>query len=244
MNREKFDESMGRVLAFTHAPKTPAEVEHLHKYLNGLYEAVGDMDAYTFEQVTVELCKNMSRGQRPMPGQFRAIYSRLKNEQRASKPVHVCPSCKNTIWNMVRMMETKTGLEMDFAEPCPECQSRHPLKDAPPRDGWIKVELPRSPHDQEMLDKAKAMGPRGAKFVLDMIEKSKNRTNFSDEVIIALVERAGDTPKQENPAFENALNKLKPSSLETSEPAREQPKGDGSSAQKVLVNGEEYEIEE
>ncbi len=141
-----------------------------------------------------------------MPGQFRAICRRLKEEQRAGKPIHVCPTCKNTIWVTVRMMETKTGLEMDFAEPCPQCQSRHPLKDAPPRDGWIKVELQRTPHDEEMLKQARAMGPKGARFVLDMIEKRK--VSFSDEVILALVERAGDTPKQENKAAEAVLSKL------------------------------------
>lgn len=226
MNIEQFNGSMARVLAFTQSPKNQAEAEHLNGYMRGLYEAVGDMDAFTFEKVTIELCKNMSRGQRPMPGQFRAIYRRLKEEQRSSQPTKVCGTCKNVLWVTVRMLESKTGLEADFAEPCPECQSRHPLKDAPPKDGWIKVELPRTTHDEEMLMKAKTMGPKGARFVLDMIEK--RRVNFHDDVILALIERAGDTPKQENKVAEAVLDKL----TVVKEP------------QTVTVNGEKYEVEE
>lgn len=147
MNREQFNSSMARILSFTHAPKTKDDIAHLDRYLSSLYEAIGNMDAFLFEKVTIELAKNMGRGQRPMPSQFWAVYNRIRGEEAAHKPVEVCPSCKNTIWIMVRMVETKTGVEMDFAEPCPECQSRHPLKDAPPRAGWIKVERKRSPHD-------------------------------------------------------------------------------------------------
>lgn len=231
MNIEQFNESMKRVLAFTQAPKNQSEAQHLQNYMNGLYEAVGDMDGFLFERVTVELCKNMSRGQRPMPGQFRAIYYRLKDEQRAKSPERICPSCKNTVWVMSVMMETATGKEAIFAEPCPECQSRHPLKDAPPRLGWIKVEKPFTPHDQQMLIQAKAMGPKGARFVLDLVEKMN--TNFHPDVILALLERADSQP-QENKAAEAVLSSL------TREPQRE------TTAQAVAGSGapEVYEIEE
>lgn len=220
MNREQFDGSMKRVLSFTQSPKSPADVEHLQRYMNSLYEAIGSMDAFLFEKVTVEICKNMGRGQRPMPGQFWAVYSRLKAEDTASKPIEVCPSCKNTIWNMVWMMETSTGAEAMFVEPCHSCQHRHPLKDAPPRAGWVRVEKNRSAHDQEMLDKASNMGRRGARFVLDLVERF--RVNFSEEVILKLVERAADTPSE--PPTGPAVQALE--------------------ALTVVSKSEEYEIEE
>jgi len=242
MNYEQFNESMKRVLAFTLAPKTPADTENLNRYMKATYEAIGTMDAYLFEKVTIEICRNMGRGQRPMPGQFWAVYSRLKAEQKASQPAEVCPSCRNTVWTMVWMMEQKTGLEALFAEPCPGCQHRHPLKDAPPRQGWIRVEKKGSTHDQEMLQKATTMGTKGARFVLDLVEKF--RVNFSEEVILKLIERAGDEPSKPPPGpIVATLERLKPS-----EPPREAapsiPAAVGSAAPKVTVNGEEYEIEE
>jgi len=221
MNFDQFNESMKRVLAFTLAPKTPADTENLNRYMKATYEAIGTMDAYLFEKVTVEICRNMGRGQRPMPGQFWAVYSRLKAEERSSKPPEVCPSCKNTVWTFVRMMETKTGTEALFVEPCPSCQHRHPLKDAPPREGWVRVEQSRTSHDQEMLEKATTMSPKGARFVLDLVEKF--RVNFSEEVILKLIERAGDEPsKPPTGPIVATLERL----------------------QKVTVNGEEYEVEE
>lgn len=249
MNRQQFDESMRRVLAFTQAPKTPAEVQHLQSYMNGLYEAISDMDGFLFDQVTVELCRNMSRGQRPMPGQFRAIYYRLKDEHRSKQPERVCPSCKNTTWIEVTLMETATGKEDVFAKPCPECQHGHALKDAPLRSGWVEVERPAMPHDRRLLLEAQKMGLRGARFVLDLVEK--HRVNFPDDVLLALLERAGDEPKQENKAAEVVLEKL----TVVKEPAREQTAAkevratgvavEGSAApHTVTVNGEEYEVEE
>jgi hypothetical protein len=230
---------MERVLSFTQAPKTKEEIEHLNRYLKALYEAIGNMDAYTFEKVTVELAKNMGRGQRPMPSQFWAVYHRIKSEDAAGKPVEVCPSCKNTTWTMIRMMETKTGMECDFAEPCAGCQSRHPYKDAPARGGWVRVERKSSPHNEEMLERARTMGARGARFVLDLIEKHKNSMNFSDDVILALVERAGSEPTQSNPQAEAVLEKLE---VIPDPVRREQPQGDGNPV-RVTVNGEEYEVE-
>lgn len=208
MNRAQFDESMKRVLAFTNAPRTPAEIEHLQGYLNGSYEAISYMEPYLFDQVTIEICKNMSRGQRPMPGQFRAVYFRLKDEQKAKQPERICPTCKNTLWIEGTMLETKTGLEDLFAKPCPECQQRHPLKDAPSRSGWVDVETAYKPHDQAMLDRAKAMGPKGARFVLDLIDKMKGKANFHPDVVLELVKRAGDEPHQSNPQAEAVLDKL------------------------------------
>lgn len=239
MNFDQFGESMKRVLSFTQAPKTPSDTENLNRYMKALYEAIGTMDAYVFEKVTVEICKNMGRGQRPMPTQFWAVYSRLRQEDAAGKPVVVCPSCRNTIWTMVRMLETKTGYELDFAEPCPACQHRHPFKDAPPREGWIRVEQKRSSHEQEMMDQARKMGAKGARFILGMVERGAAK--FSDEVVLELVIRAGDTPAQSNPVVEQVLSAVKV------EPAREAVSvaAVGSSAPSlVTVNGEEYEVDD
>lgn len=239
MNYDQFGESMKRVLSFTQAPKTPSDIENLNRYMKALYEAIGTMDAYVFEKVTVEICKNMGRGQRPMPGQFWAVYSRIRGEEAASKPIEVCPSCRNTIWTLVRMLETKTGFEMDFAEPCPACQHRHPFKDAPPRVGWIRVEKKRSSHEEEMMADAKKMGAKGARFILGMIERGA--VKFSDEVILELVIRAGDTPPQSNPQVEAALNGIKV------EPAREAASvaAVGSSGPTMFTpDGEEYEVDD
>jgi hypothetical protein len=90
----------------------------------------------------------------------------------------------------------------------------------------IKVELQRKPHDQDMLDRARTMSPAGARFVLDLIEKHKNKMNFADDVILTLVERAGDAPKQSHPQVEAVIAKLVIA-----------PK-------LVTVNGETYEVEE
>jgi hypothetical protein len=242
VNNDQFKQSMARILSFTQAPKTKDDTDNLNRYLNALYEAIGNMDAFLFEKVTIELAKNMGRGQRPMPGQFWAVYSRLKAEDSASKPTEVCPSCRNTIWTMVRMMETKTGMEAEFAEPCHGCQQRHSLRDAPARSGWIKVERKASTHNREMLEKARTMGARGARFVLDLIEKHK--TVFSDDVILALVERAGSEPTQSNPAAEAVLSKLEVIPDPVSREAAPMVAVGSPDPAKIIVNGEEYEVEE
>lgn len=207
MNFEQFSGSMGRILSFTAAPKTPSEIDNLQRYLKALFEAIGNMDAFTFEKVTVELCKNMGRGQRPMPGQFWAVYHRLKSEDMAGRPVEVCQSCKNTTWVYLTMMEQGTGMYSDFCEPCPGCQSRHPFKDAPPKAGWVRVETAKRTHDEKLIEAVHKMGSRGARYVLDLAEKFK--VNYSDAVLDALILKAGDEQPQENAAAEAALAGIK-----------------------------------
>lgn len=232
MNQQEFNSSMARILSFHNAPKTPADAKNLENYLASLYEAVGRMDAFTFERVTKELALNMGRGQKPMPSQFWAVFHRLKGEDNSGR-VDICDSCKSTGWVYAHMLETKTGVEGDFAAPCPKCRLRHPLKDADPRLGWIFQDKAASDHEQQLLEMARKMGPKGARFVLDLSDKHK--VNFSDTVLSELVQRSADLPPQENKTVEAVLEKL------SREPGRE-------AAAEVAVGStapsESYEIEE
>ena len=75
--------------------------------------------------------------------------------------------------------------------------------------------------------KPKTMSAKGARFVLDLIEKF--RVNFAEDVALMLIERAGDEPSgTPNAPVVKVLESLKV------EPT----------PQAVTVNGEEYEIEE
>lgn len=207
MNEQEFNTSMARILSFHNAPKTPLDAQNLKNYMASLYEAVNRMDAYTFERVTKELANNMARGQKPMPSQFWAVYHRLKGEENVGR-VDLCDSCKSTGWVYVHMVKAATGLEGDFCIPCPKCRQRHPLKDASPIPGWTIQEVPYSSHDAQVMAQAKAMSPRGARFVLDLVEKYQ-RPDFHPDVIQELVERAGAEPKQSNPPVEAIIQTLR-----------------------------------
>jgi hypothetical protein len=214
---------MARILSFHNAPKTPADATNLANYMAALYEAVNRMDGFTFEMVCKDLANNMARGQKPMPSQFWAVYHKIKGEQNAGK-VDFCDSCKSTCWVFVHMVNAKTGQEGDFAIPCPKCQHRHPYKDAQPRAGWTIQDTPEKAHEAQLLEMAEKLGPRGARHVLDLMEKFK--VNFPQDVVLKLIDKAGNEP---------SLGAVGPDvkvleSLKVTTP--------------VTINGEQYEVEE
>lgn len=83
MDRASFDKSMERVLAFYQKPRGE-EVNDFAKYMATLYESVCSIDPFMFDQVTKELIKTLARGQKPMPGQFWAVYHKLSVEKAES----------------------------------------------------------------------------------------------------------------------------------------------------------------
>lgn len=206
MNDQEFNSSMARILSFHNAPKTPLDVQNLKNYMASLYEAVGRMDAFTFERVCKELANNMSRGQKPMPSQFWAVYHRLKSEENAGR-VDLCDSCKTTGWVYAHMVKAETGEEGDFCVPCPKCRQRHPLKDAEPMRGWTFQDVPATSHEGQLMAMLSKMGPKGARFVLDLADRHK--VNFFDAVLSELVRKAGDEPPQQNKVAEAAIAALK-----------------------------------
>ena len=232
MTQEEFRTSMIRILSFHRAPKTPAETADVQNYMASLFEAVHPMDGYTFDRVTKELAKNMSRGQKPMPAQFWAVYYKFKGDQNAQR-VDLCDSCKSTYWVYVHMVHAESGREGDFAIPCPKCQVRHPLKDAMPRLGWTMQDLPARSHKAQLLEMAEKLGPNGANYVLALMEKFK--VNFSEDVVLKLIERADGAPRvaPTGPAVE-VLESLKV------EPTREA----APTAAVGSVAPENYEVEE
>ena len=81
MDRTSFDKSMERGLAFYQKPRSQDELEDFKRYMDMLYESVGSMEPFSFDQTTKELIKSLARGQKPMPGQFWAAYHKLNVEK-------------------------------------------------------------------------------------------------------------------------------------------------------------------
>lgn len=81
MNRQQFDASMQRVLDFYSKPRNQEEMADHQRYMSSLFEGLSDMDPFMFDQTTKELIKTLARGQKPMPGQFWAVYHRLSVEK-------------------------------------------------------------------------------------------------------------------------------------------------------------------
>lgn len=81
MNIDQFTTSMHQILSFYSKPRNPEEARDYEQYLKALYESVASMDPFMFDQVTKELLKTLARGQKPMPGQFWAVYHKLSLER-------------------------------------------------------------------------------------------------------------------------------------------------------------------
>lgn len=138
MDRKTFDGSMTRLMGFYKLPTMPAEKAHFSTYMDSLYEAVQRMDPFLFDTVTKELSKTLSRGQRPVPSQFYAVYEKLRDQQ--PKKVEKCESCDSTGWVTTWLMNHETAEADRFVKPCPLCRDRHPYKNAPQRPGWIELD--------------------------------------------------------------------------------------------------------
>jgi hypothetical protein len=138
VDRKTFDGSMTRLMGFYKLPILPAEKAHFTTYMDSLYEAVSRMDPFLFDNVTKELTKSLSRGQRPVPSQFYAVYEKLRDQQ--PKSLEKCESCASTGWVSVWLMNHETTETERFQKPCPKCRPRHAFKDAPQRPGWVEME--------------------------------------------------------------------------------------------------------
>ncbi len=241
MNQQEFTTSMNRILSFHNAPKTPQDAQNLSNYMAALYEATSRMDGYTFELVCKDLANNMARGQKPMPSQFWAVYHKIKGEQNSGK-VDLCDSCKSTCWVFVHMVNAKDGLEGDFAIPCPKCQHKHPYKDATPRPGWTIQEKSASSHEMQLLEMARRLGPRGARYVFDLAQRFDVNFSFSEALLDELVQRAGAEPPQENKQAEAVLESVVREPVGEAAPCVLAAVGTPA-PQKLVVNGEEYEVE-
>jgi hypothetical protein len=140
VDRKTFDGSMTRLMGFYKLPVSAAERAHFTTYMDSLYEAVQRMDPFLFESVTKELSKSLSRGQRPVPSQFYAVYEKLRDQQ--PKKLEKCESCGSTGFVHQWAMNHETAENAEFAKPCPTCRPRHMLQNAPLRPGWVELDVP------------------------------------------------------------------------------------------------------
>lgn len=145
-----------------------------------------------------------------MPEDFQNAFKSwcFKKGEEARSSVETCTTCGSTGWAEIEMYNAKEGLRDTFATPCAKCRPNHPFRDSMPRPGWSIDEMQaKKTHEEQLLEMARKMGSKGARFVLDLADKMK--VNFSDAVLSELVQRAGDEPKQENKVAELALAEIK-----------------------------------
>ena len=170
-------------------PTTPAQHTQLNGYLSLIFAATQNWKLSTFERACTGVIKTMGRGQKPMPEDFGKALNENRGENLPGDPG--CNSCKQTGFVYVSMLETATGRTGDFVTPCPSCRHQHPYKDARPRTGWVIMDHKQEPHLTRM---ARTLGPAGAQYVIDRIDKEKLR--FPEEVTNVLVATAlkADSP--------------------------------------------------
>jgi hypothetical protein len=136
VHKNDFDQSMQKILAFYSKPKDREDADHLGDYLAALYESVKWMNPSDLEEVTKKLVQEVSPVKKPMPGQFIAVYHKLRESRGERFQKRECASCGSTSMVMVSLMSMKSGEVKPFAAPCPTCQ---PGKESDPPEGWVRT---------------------------------------------------------------------------------------------------------
>lgn len=185
MELREFEEGMSRILAFYQTPKDAAGMK---AYMGELFQALIWMPGAYFNRVVAELIKSLHRGQRPMPAQFSAVYHRLRLEE-PKEPERKCLTCDGNHMVTWGFKSFEDGRIEPFAIPCAVCCPKHPLLNAPIRDGWEKLGLWKDTGGS-VEAMASRLGHVGARYVLAEVEKG--RVRYADTLLTTLIHKAGE----------------------------------------------------
>lgn len=197
---ENVTQSIDRILNLLHM--RPEEVQG---YARTIMEACGWMQPLHFEEVCKELVKQVSQGRKPVPKQYIAVYNTLAEKNHWRKKDHTkCPNCVGGFLSG-KYRHKDTQQIIDAVRPCTLCQ--------PNANQDLKPELePVVDHESYMLKTAREMSPKGARWVLSMVEAKK--VTYPDDVILALMDNAakGEPEPQmvdKKPVFATVVENLR-----------------------------------
>lgn len=191
LSKEQFGQSMKRILVMFPFKAGDGEI-----YADGIFEHVAWMDSYKFEQTALRVARDMKR-ERPKASSFIGTYKFLAEEMGWDRtdPKTLCPSCHGMGLTPGFYMVNKNPERVVEAHgPCPGCQ--------PQANKNIKPELEPVPWRDWRIEAAKTMKPSRATQTLELID-AKRITAPSDDVIVALVERAGEEEPASSAAAES-----------------------------------------
>ena len=191
MRRDELVESMGRILSLYRLPKTESEKNHQNEYLATIFDAVGWMSPLQFDEVCGMIAQTAGGMKKPMPKDFIGAFKDLSSKRKWTRPQReACQRCEgigfiDTILTNIETLEKRATMR-----PCPSCKPSEDIAEGYRED-------PPSPPKSEnkainwMLNEIEQdyYSPKAAQDVLARIDEEK--INFPDEVVSALVEKAG-----------------------------------------------------
>ena len=191
MRRDELVESMGRILSLYRLPKTESEKNHQNEYLATIFDAVGWMSPLQFDEVCGMIAQTAGGMKKPMPKDFIGSFKDLSSKRKWTRPQReACQRCEgigfiDTILTNIETLEKRATMR-----PCPSCKPSEDIAEGYRED-------PPSPPKSEnkainwMLNEIEQdyYSPKAARDVLARIDEEK--INFPDEVVSALVEKAG-----------------------------------------------------
>ena len=191
MRRDDLFGSIKPILSLYRLPKTDADRIHEDEYLNTIFEAVGWMDSAQFDEVCKKLIQTASPVKKPMPKDFIGAFKDLSSKHNWTKAkVNSCQQCEGLGLVDTSITNTETLEHHKVMKPCPGCRSDTGMK-----DGWIE-DVPVTPKSENkatnwMLNEIEQdyYSPKAAQDLLVKIDEEK--INFPEEVVKALVEKAG-----------------------------------------------------
>jgi hypothetical protein len=191
MRRDELVESMGRILSLYRLPKTESEKNHQNEYLATIFDAVGWMSPLQFDEVCGMIAQTAGGMKKPMPKDFIGAFKDLSSKRKWTRPQReACQRCEgigfiDTILTNIETLEKRATMR-----PCPSCKPSEDIAEGYRED-------PPSPPKSEnkainwMLNEIEQdyYSPKAAQDVLARIDEEK--INFPEEVVKALVEKAG-----------------------------------------------------
>ena len=191
MRWEEFFESMRPILSLWKLPKTEAEKEHDKAYLNTILDSIGWMDSTQFDEVCRKIAQTAGGMKKPMPKDFIGAFKDLSSRHNWTKEkVNSCQQCEGLGLVDTSITNTETLEHHKVMKPCPGCRSDTGMK-----DGWIEDVPPPIKSENKatnwMLNEIEQdyYPPKAAQDLLVKIDEEK--INFPEEVVKALVEKAG-----------------------------------------------------
>ena len=191
MRRDELVESMGRILSLYRLPKTESEKNHQNEYLATIFDAVGWMSPLQFDEVCGMIAQTAGGMKKPMPKDFIGAFKDLSSKRKWTRPQReACQRCEgigfvNTILTNIETLEKRATMR-----PCPSCKPSEDIAEG------YREDTPSPPKSENkainwMLNEIEQdyYSPKAAQDVLTRIDEEK--INFPDEVVSALVEKAG-----------------------------------------------------
>jgi hypothetical protein len=191
MRRDELVESMGRILSLYRLPKTESEKNHQNEYLATIFDSVGWMSPLQFDEVCGMIAQTAGGMKKPMPKDFLSTFKDLSSKRKWTRPQgESCQRCEgigfiDTILTNIETLEKRSTMR-----PCPSCKPSEDIAEgyredppSPPKSenkatNWMLEEIERDYYP-----------PKAAQDILARIDEEK--INFPEEVVSALVEKAG-----------------------------------------------------